>query len=117
MATNLKIDYIEMPASDFDAVQVFYASVFNWTFEDFGDEYRAFSDGKIDGGFYRSTVVTNADAGAPLIIFYADHLEEVESDVIAAGGVIAKSIFSFPGGRRFHFNDPHGNELAVWTHN
>jgi predicted enzyme related to lactoylglutathione lyase len=116
MATNLKIDYIEMPASDFDAVEAFYASVFNWTFEDFGDEYRAFSDGKIDGGFYISTNAASVDAGAPLIIFYADHLEEVESDVIAAGGVIVKPIFSFPGGRRFQFKDPHGNELAVWTH-
>lgn len=116
MATNLKIDYIEMPASDFEAVEAFYSSVFNWTFENFGDEYRAFSDGKIDGGFYRSSHVASADAGAPLIIFYADHLEEVESDVINAGGVIVKPIFSFPGGRRFQFKDPHGNELAVWTH-
>ena len=116
MAANLKIDYIEMPASDFDAVEAFYTSVFNWTFENFGDEYRAFSDGKIDGGFYRSANVASVDAGATLIIFYADHLEEVESDVIAAGGVIVKPIFSFPGGRRFQFTDPHGNELAVLTH-
>ncbi|MFT6641189.1 MAG: putative enzyme related to lactoylglutathione lyase [Flavobacteriaceae bacterium] len=105
-----------MPASDFDAVETFYASVFNWTFEDFCDEYRAFSDGKIDGGFYSSTNVASVDAGASLIIFYADHLEEVQPDTIAAGDVIVKPIFSFPGGRRFQFKDPHGNELGVWTH-
>jgi len=116
MATNLKVDYIELPASDFDAVEAFYATVFSWTFESFGDDYRAFSDGKIDGGFYRSANAVSADAGAALIIFYADHLEEVEAAVIAAGGVIVKPIFSFPGGRRFQFEDPHGNELAVWTH-
>jgi len=116
MATNLKIDYIELPASDFDAVQTFYENVFDWTFEDYGPEYRAFSDGKIDGGFYRSVDVSNTDNGAVLVIFYADDLEAVEASVLAAGGDIIKPIFSFPGGRRFQFTDPHGNELAVWTH-
>ena len=116
MASDLKIDYIEMPASDFDAVQTFYEAVFSWTFEDYGAEYRAFSDGKLDGGFYRSSQRSSADEGAPLVIFYADDLEAVEKAVIAAGGNIVKPIFSFPGGRRFQFTDPHGNELAVWTH-
>ena len=116
MATNLKIDSIELPASNFDAVEAFYKAVFNWTFEDYGPEYRAFSDGTLEGGFYRSDRVSSADLGAPLIIFYADHLEEVESDVLDAGGIVVKPIFSFPGGRRFQFQDPHGNELAVWTH-
>lgn len=116
MAENLKIDYIELPASDFDAVQAFYSKVFRWTFEDFGPDYRAFSDGKLDGGFYRSNAVSTAEKGAPLIIFYADDLEAVEMAVTQAGGVIVKPIFSFPGGRRFQFTDPHGNELAVWTH-
>ncbi len=116
MATNLKIDYIEMPASDFDAVQAFYQTVFAWTFEDYGDEYRAFSDGTLGGGFYRSKAKSSADDGAPLVIFYADNLEEVQAAVLSAGGTIVKPIFSFPGGRRFQFTDPHGNELAVWTH-
>ena len=116
MATDLKIDYVELPASDFDAVEAFYKKVFNWTFEDYGPEYRAFSDGKLDGGFYRSSKVSTAEGGAPLIIVYADDLEAVEVTVRAAGGAIVKPIFSFPGGRRFQFTDPHGNELAVWTH-
>jgi predicted enzyme related to lactoylglutathione lyase len=116
LVKNLKIDYVEFPASDFDAVQAFYSEVFHWTFEDYGPEYRAFSDGKIDGGFYRSDAVSSAEQGAPLVVFYADDLETVEQAVRQAGGRIVKSIFSFPGGRRFQFADPHGNELAVWTH-
>ncbi len=116
MPADLKIDYIELPANDFDAVQSFYEAVFNWTFEDYGPEYRAFTDGKIDGGFYRSTNASNADNGSALVIFYADDLESVEASVKSAGGEIVKQIFSFPGGRRFQFTDPHGNELAVWTH-
>lgn len=116
MATDLKIDYFELPAADFNAVQVFYGTVFAWAFEHYGDEYLAFSDGKHDGGFYKSSNVSSTDNGAALIIFYADDLEAVEASVLAAGGTIVKPIFTFPGGRRFQFLDPHGNELAVWTH-
>ena len=115
MSNDLKIDYIELPASDFDAVQAFYETVFGWQFEDYGDQYRAFSDGKLDGGFYRSEKASSSDQGAALVIFFAEHLEATEQSVIAAGGHIIKPIFEFPGGRRFHFTDPHGNELAVWT--
>lgn len=115
MSTDLKIDYIELPASDFDAVQAFYEAVFAWRFEDYGETYRAFSDGKLDGGFYRSEQVSSSDQGAALVIFFAADLEATEQSVIAAGGQIVKPIFEFPGGRRFHFTDPHGNELAVWT--
>lgn len=115
MAQDRSIDYIELPASDFDAVQRFYESVFGWRFEDYGEEYRAFSDGRLDGGFHRSDKVSSSEQGAALVIFYADDLEAAEQAVIDAGGNIVKPIFSFPGGRRFHFCDPHGNELAVWT--
>lgn len=115
MSSDLKIDYIELPASDFDAVQAFYEAVFGWSFEDYGEQYRAFSDGKLDGGFYRSDKVSSTGQGAALVIFYASDLEATEQSVIAAGGRIIKAIFEFPGGRRFHFTDPHGNELAVWT--
>ena len=115
MAENLKIDYVELHAADFDAVQAFYEAVFNWTFEDYGPEYRAFSDGRIDGGFRRSEKRSDADAGAAMIVFYALNLEEVRDSVSANGGKIVADIFSFPGGRRFQFTDPHGNELAVWS--
>lgn len=116
MSTDLKIDYIEMPASDFDAVQVFYETVFGWTFQEYGEGYRAFSDGKLDGGFYQSGEVSATARGAALVTIYAADLEAVEQAVVEAGGSIVKAIFSFPGGRRFQFTDPHGNELAVWTH-
>ena len=115
MATNLKIDYVELPAVDFDAVQAFYEAVFAWTFENYGDDYRAFSDGKLNGGFYKSPNASSTENGAALVIIYATDLEAVEASVIAAGGTVVKPIFSFPGGRRFQFLDPHGNELAVWT--
>jgi len=115
MPSDMKIDYIELPATDFDAVEAFYKAVFSWTFEDYGPEYRAFSDGRIDGGFYRSELKSMADNGSALVIFYAEDLEKVLETVKSAGGSIVKPIFSFPGGRRFQFTDPAGNELAVWS--
>ncbi len=115
MPSNLQIDYIELPASDFDAVQSFYSTVFSWTFEDYGPEYRAFSDGRLDGGFYRAPLRSDADKGAALVIFYAENLESVQTAIESAGGKIVKPIFDFPGGRRFQFTDPAGNELAVWS--
>lgn len=110
-----KIDYIELPAADFDAVEAFYRAVFGWRFTDYGDGYRAFSDGRLDGGFYRGERRSSVADGAALIVFYTTALERVAADVIAAGGEIVRPIFAFPGGRRFQFRDPHGNELAVWS--
>lgn len=115
MPTDLKIDYIELPARDLDVAEAFYKKVFGWTFENYGPEYRAFSDGETDGGFYKSDMSSSADKGAALVIFYAEDLEQVQAEVERAGGKILKSIFSFPGGRRFQFADTVGNELAVWT--
>jgi predicted enzyme related to lactoylglutathione lyase len=115
MPTDRRIDYIELPASDFDTVQAFYSRVFGWTFTDYGEQYRAFNEGNLDGGFYLSDSHSNTDNGAALIIFYARDLEAMQQSVQDAGGRILKSIFSFPGGRRFQFADPHGNELAVWS--
>jgi len=115
MPTDKKIDYIELPASDFTAQEAFFKSVFNWSFTSYGPEYHAFTDGHLDGGFYQSSRVSKAENGASLVIFYALDLESVEQDVISAGGSISTPTFDFPGGRRFHFTDPHGNEFAVWT--
>jgi len=111
----MKIDYVEYPARDLDAAQQFYEKVFGWSFTDYGPDYRAFTDGKMDGGFYRSEKRSLADTGAALVIFYALDLESVRDAVLDAGGKIMKEIFSFPGGRRFQFADPSGNELAVWS--
>lgn len=115
MPTDMKIDYLEFPAHDFDAVQSFYEQAFNWSFTDYGPEYRAFSDGKLDGGFYKSEQRSATENGAVLVILYAADLEQTLETIKASGGVVVKDIFSFPGGLRFHFADPHGNELAVWS--
>lgn len=115
MPSNMKIDYIELPASDLDAVEAFYSTVFDWTFEHYGPEYRAFNDGRLDGGFYVSEKCSLEENGSALVIFYAEDLEGVQQAVLHAGGKILKPIFSFPGGRRFQFADPAGNELAVWS--
>jgi len=90
---------------------------FGWEFTEYGPEYRAFHDDKLDGGFYKSNLVSRSDKGASLVILYAVDLEATRDTVIAAGGHIEADIFSFPGGRRFQFLDPHGNELGVWSDN
>lgn len=107
-----QIDYIEMPASDIAKTKTFYSSVFGWKFEDYGPAYTSFHDGRMAGGF-------TTDAPAPgkgvLLVLYAGDLAAVQKKIQSAGGKIVKEIFSFPGGRRFHFADPNGNELAVWS--
>ncbi len=109
---DLRLDYVEFAATDLERVKTFYTKVFGWTFQDFGPDYTAFNDGRMDGGFMRGETVS---AGIPLIIMYAIDLEAVEADIMAYGGSIVRETFSFPGGRRFHFADPCGNVLAVWT--
>jgi uncharacterized protein len=112
MRQDGKIDYIEFPGADLPATKGFYADAFGWTFTDYGPSYAAFDNGGVDGGI-------NADAedraAAPLVILFATDLEAMEARVKAAGGTISRAIFSFPGGRRFHFRDPSGNELAVFS--
>ena len=115
MPIDQKIDYIELPAHDLDAVQSFYEAVFKWSFEDYGPDYRAFNDGNMDGGFYRSELKSSTEHGAALVILYASELEQTQDRVRASGGKILREIYEFPGGRRFHFSDPNGNELAVWS--
>ena len=71
MSENLKVDYVEWPARDFDAVQAFYAQVFGWTFTDYGPDYRAFTDGRLEGGFYKAEQQTSTTSGAALVVIYA----------------------------------------------
>ncbi|HET6603151.1 MAG TPA: VOC family protein [Xanthomonadaceae bacterium] len=115
MQTDQKIDYLELPARDFDAVQRFYEQAFGWTFVDYGPAYRAFSDGKIEGGFRHADARSTTANGGALIVLYAVDLEATRERVLASGGTLLLDIFAFPGGRRFHFADPNGNELAVWS--
>ena len=115
MARDQKVDYVEFPARDFDAVQEFYEAAFSWKFTDYGPEYRAFHDGDREGGFYRAELESTVASGAALVIVYADDLEATYRRVVDAGGTISNEIISFPGGRRFQFKDPNGNELGVWS--
>lgn len=106
-----QIDYIELPASKIEETKRFYSAVFGWKFEDYGPDYTSFHDGRLAGGF-------SAEAAAPakglLLVLYSSDLAAVQERIKAAGGAIVRDTFSFPGGRRFHFTDPNGNELAVW---
>ena len=108
----MKIDYVELTVTDFERAKTFYGSAFGWAFEDRGDDYVAFSRAGLEGGF--SKAEAPSPRGGVLVVLYADDLEAAETAVEAAGGTIVERL-RFPGGRRFHFTDPSGNELAVWT--
>ena len=117
MHDHEKIDYVEFPAVDLEKTKEFFRQAFGWTFEDFGPTYTAFADQGLDGGFYQSELQSQADKGGALIVFYSEDIEATLQKVTAAGGKINKPIFSFPGGRRFHFIEPSGNEFSVWADN
>jgi len=107
------IDYVEFAVTDIARAKAFYGSAFGWTFSDYGDAYCEFRDGRLHGGFH--TQEPARPGGGPLVVLYAGDLEAMQTKVCAAGGSVTKEIFSFPGGRRFHFRDPDGYELAVWS--
>jgi predicted enzyme related to lactoylglutathione lyase len=107
-----RMDYIEFPAADIGKTKSFYEKVFGWKFTDYGPDYTSFEDGRLAGGF---TKERQAIPGGPLIVIYARDLQTTEARVRSAHGKISKETFPFPGGRRFHFIDPNGNELAVWS--
>lgn len=115
MRQHEKLDYVEFPARDLAATQAFFSQAFGWKFEDFGPDYCAFSKQGLDGGFYRSDLYSSTQIGAALLVFYSDDLEATLARVEQAGGTVVKPVFDFPGGRRFHFTEPSGNELAVWS--
>lgn len=110
--TNNHINYIELQASNLEDIKTFYSTCFGWTFTDYGPDYVAFSDSGLQGGFEKTDkeVVNGA-----LVILYHEKLEEIKNKIIESGGKITKNIFNFPGGKRFHFLDPSGNELAIWS--
>ncbi len=109
---NNRIDYIEFKASDLESVKDFYSKAFGWVFTDYGPTYTSFTESGIEGGFEKyDGKITNG----VLIVLYHENLQEIQSKIIKSNGIISKAIFSFPGGRRFHFIDPAGNELAIWS--
>jgi hypothetical protein len=115
MNDHEKINYVEFPAKDIEATKRFFFTVFGWNFIDYGPEYAAFSDAGIDGGFFKADLNVSTDNGSALVIIYSKDLEQTQAKIEDAGGSIIKPIFSFPGGRRFHFSDPNQNEYAVWS--
>ncbi len=115
MNQHEKINYVEFPARDIDASKRFFEQAFGWSFTDYGPDYSAFSNQGLDGGFFRSEQSCSTANGSALIVLYSDDLEQTQSNIEQAGGTVLKPIFPFPGGRRFHFSDPSGNEYAVWS--
>ncbi|HEX6020672.1 MAG TPA: VOC family protein [Solirubrobacter sp.] len=109
--THHAIDYIELTVPEMQAAKAFYTSAFGWSLTDYGPEYAGIQgdDGVEQGGLRVDSL------RAPLVILYSQDLEATLEAVNAAGGTIMQPIYSFPGGRRFHFADPAGNELAVWS--
>ncbi len=107
-----RVDYIEFLTKDIEETKKFYSGVFDWEFTDYGPDYTSFRDGRLAGGF---SMAPEVQTGGPLVVIYSTNLAEVEARIGECGGQIVRAIFEFPGGRRFHFTDPSGNELAVWS--
>jgi predicted enzyme related to lactoylglutathione lyase len=105
-----RINFVELPSKKLAEAKSFYSQVFGWALTDFGPTYSCTLTGDVDVGFQADTAEATA---APLAVIAVENLEEALAAVRKAGGTICKPIFSFPGGRRFHFLDPNGNELAV----
>jgi predicted enzyme related to lactoylglutathione lyase len=111
--THHAIDYVEIAVTDIEGAKAFYAGAFGWSLVDYGPDYAGIqAEGKEMGGLRRDSEV---GAGGPLVILYSEDLESSVEAVTSAGGTILRPIYAFPGGRRFHFADPAGNELAVWS--
>lgn len=113
MREENRIDYVEIPVTDPAKARDFFAALMGWKFEEWGDDYISFNDGRLDGGFRRST--EPAPATGVLVVFFSTDLERDRDRVVDLGGTISQDIFTFPGGRRFHFVDPVGNEYAIWS--
>ena len=104
-----------MPAHALGVAKSCFSGVVGWTLDDYGAYSAAFSNEGVDGGSYKYNLTDSNANGGALIIFYSMKLESTQSKIENAGGSIVRPIYSFPGGRRFHFGDPNGNEYAVWS--
>ncbi len=120
-------NYIELPATDLNVMKAFYAAALGWTYEDWGETYAAIKGAGLEGGLNANSAQEGVEPGqetkqapqceqaGPLVILYSNDLIASQAAVIKAGGIISVPVFEFPGGRRFHFKDPSGNELAIWS--
>ena len=111
---NNHINYVEFKAKNLESIKDFYIKSFGWTFTDYGPDYTAFSESGLEGGFEKTE---NNIVNGALIVLYNTNLDLIKNKIIESNGKISKDIFSFPGGHRFHFIDPAGNELALWSDN
>lgn len=109
---NNHISYVEFKARDIEKIKAFYSASFNWEFKDYGPDYASFSGSGLMGGFEKTD---SGISNGALIVLYHDDLNLIMKTVAENGGKIVKDVFSFPGGSRFHFSDPSGNELAIWS--
>ncbi|HAS6055599.1 TPA: VOC family protein [Vibrio vulnificus] len=115
MNQHEKLNYIEFAAKDLESTNAFFSKVFGWSFVDYGPEYAAFSNEGLDGGFFKSERSSRTENGGALLVFYSSDIESTLDKVVKNGGDIIRPIFEFPGGCRFHFVEPSGNEFAVWS--
>jgi len=115
MSNHHHFNYIELPATDLAAMKTFYGDAFGWTFQDWGDTYAAIQGAGVEGGMDADAGTRKPSNQGTLVILFSDDLIASEKAVIDAGGKISVPAFDFPGGRRFHFTDPSGNELGVWA--
>lgn len=113
MTREKRIDYVEIPVTDPAEARDFFAALFGWSSQDWGADYISFNDGRLEGGFRRSE--QPAPPNGVLLVFYSEDLERDRDRVVELGATISTDIFSFPGGRRFHFVDPVGTEYAIWS--
>ncbi|KYN90390.1 glyoxalase [Vibrio cidicii] len=115
MNQHEKLNYVEFAAKDLESTKTFFSKVFGWEFVDYGPEYAAFSNEGLDGGFFKSERSSRTESGGALLVFYSSDIEATLDKVVKNGGEIIRPIFEFPGGCRFHFVEPSGNEFAVWS--
>ncbi|MFH7524993.1 VOC family protein [Aeromonas sp. A5] len=115
MKAHEKLNYVEFAARDLAATKAFFQAAFGWQFADYGPDYCAFAGEGLDGGFYRADLCSQSTQGSALLVFYSADIVATQTKVTNAGGTIVRPLFDFPGGRRFHFVEPSGNEFAVWS--
>ncbi len=117
MHQHEKLNYVEFGTRDINATKQFFEQAFGWSFVDYESEYSAFSGQGLDGGFFAAEQVSQTANGAALLVFYSSDIHATLAKVEQFGGQVIRPIFEFPGGCRFHFTEPGGNEFAVWSEN
>ena len=114
MEHHNQITYIEIPVGNIADTKAFFTRVFGWQFTDQNGQYTCFHGAGVSGGFYQNPQTFTLAKGTPLLVIFSDNLSSTENEIRDAGGEISKNTFDFPGGKRFHFIDPNGNEFGVW---